>query len=228
MIATKETTVRPSLYLGVSGIAVPLVFGVLVVVGGALQEGYSHASQTISELGGVEADRPILQNLNFLVTGLLVMAFALGLHRDIGRGRGSVAGPLLIGLFGLNAAVAQSLLPCDPGCEFETLTGTMHNVTGLASFAAVVAGITLVSRRFRDDPVWRSFATPTRLTAAAGLLALIAWIGIGKGAGVDSVDGVLQRLFLSIVLGWIGVSAARLWIVQSTPLKPVGEARGVS
>jgi hypothetical membrane protein len=37
------------------GIAAPLIFALLVTVSGAMYEGYSHASQAISELGGVEA-----------------------------------------------------------------------------------------------------------------------------------------------------------------------------
>lgn len=108
---------------------------------GAQYEGYSHASQAISELGGVEAKHPFIQNATFTIAGVLIMAFALGLHRGIGQGRGSRSGPLLVGYFGVIAAVAQPLLHCDSGCEFETLTGTMHNVTGMSGFVALITGI---------------------------------------------------------------------------------------
>jgi hypothetical protein len=191
--------------------AVPLVFGTLVIVGGAVEEGYSHMRQAISELGGVEADDPAVQNLNFLVTGLLVMAFAIGLHRTPSLRGGSVAGPLLVGLFGLGTAVAQPLLPCDPGCGGTTTIGFLHNATGLASFIAMVTGIFLLSRRFRRVPQWSDFATPSRVTAITGTLALILWIAVGKIAGVESVNGLLQRLAAGIVVGWIGVAALLAW-----------------
>lgn len=215
MTTSPRTTDRLSRYLAACGIAVPLVFVALMALGGFLQEGYSHVSQAVSELGGVEADRPIVQNLNFVVTGLLVMSLALGLHRAVGQGGRSVAGPLLIGMFGLGTTVAQPLLPCDPGCDFVTLTGTMHNVTGMASFVALIVGIALTAGRFRESREWRAFATPSRITAAVALLALIAWIGVAKAAEVESLNGVLQRVFIGIALAWIGVAGVWLWRVSS-------------
>ena len=193
------------------GIAATLIFALLVTVSGAMYEGYSHASQAISELGGVEAQEPLIQNLNFVVVGLLVIAFAFGLHQGIGQGRGSRAGPFLIGLFGVSAAVAQPLLPCDPGCEFETATGAMHNLTGMAGFLAAIAGIFLVARRINEDPRWRSHGSYSLFTSLAALTALVLWIGVSKVAGVDDLNGVLQRVFIGIVLLWIGVIATRIF-----------------
>lgn len=41
-----------------------------------------------------------MQITNFVVTGLLVLAFAVGLRRVLHLGRGAVAGPVLTGVFG--------------------------------------------------------------------------------------------------------------------------------
>ena len=198
---------RPTglMYLALSGLAVPIVFTLLVIIGGFAQDGYSHASQAISELAGVEATNPLIQNLNFVISGLLIMGFAWGLHLGINRGQGAVIGPALVGFFGLTTAFAQPLLPCDAGCEFETLTGTLHNVTGMTSFLAVVAGMVLVSRRVKDDPWWRSYRGYSLIMGAVSLAALIAWIAISKAAGVESVNGLLQRVFVGAALSWIGV-----------------------
>ncbi|MEE9202181.1 MAG: DUF998 domain-containing protein, partial [Dehalococcoidia bacterium] len=142
--------------LALCGIAAPIIFAVLVVVGGFIYEGYSHATQAISELGGVEAQYPIIQNVNFFVLGILVVAFAVGLHRGIGGGRGSRLGPVLVGVFGVVAGIGNAFLPCDAGCDFQSLTGTMHNLTGLGGFVALIAGIFLISRRLKGDPRWHS------------------------------------------------------------------------
>ena len=80
-------------FLALCGIAAPIIFAILVTVGGFIYEGYSHATQAVSELGGVEAQSPIIQNTNFLVIGVLFIAFAFGLHRGVGGGRGVDAWP---------------------------------------------------------------------------------------------------------------------------------------
>jgi hypothetical protein len=106
-------------------------------------------------------------------------------------------------------------LPCDPGCEFQTLTGTMHNLTGLGGFVAVIAGIFVISRRLKRDPNWQSYRGYSLITGVAALVSLLTWIGVSKAAEVDALNGVLQRVFIGIVLLWIEVVAIRLFRLSS-------------
>lgn len=198
-------------FLALCGIAAPIVFVILVTVGGFIYEGYSHAIQAVSELGGVEAQYPLLQNTNFFVIGVLFIAFAFGLHRGIGGGRGSTLGPVLVGLFGVSSGLANAFLPCDPGCEFQSITGTMHNLTGLGGFIAAIAGIFVISRRLRGDPHWHSFHRFSWITGVAALVSLLLWIGVAKAAEIDSVNGLLQRLFIAVWFIWVEVMALRLF-----------------
>ncbi len=191
------------------GISAPIIFVIVMIVAGFFYEDYSHVTQAISELGGVEAQYPIVQNANFIVFGILVVAFAFGLHRGIGDGRGSRLGPILVGIFGI-IAVAHAFLPCDAGCEFKSLIGALHNLTGLSSFLALCVGILVTSRRLKGDPNWQSYRGYSLLTGVAALVSLVAWIGVSKAAGVDAVSGVLQRVFTGIVLLWIEVVAIQL------------------
>ena len=204
--ATNENLVRLSAVFGVAG---PIVLGALLAIEGKASDGYSHASQTISELGGVQAARPLIQNVNFMVVGVLFVGFAIGLHRGIGGG-GSVLGPALVGVFGVFSGVANALLPCDLGCEFQSITGTMHNVTGLMGFVAATAAMFVVSRRLGEDEHWDSLRTFSRAAGALALASLVAWIGVAKAADVGSLDGVLQRLFVGVWFVWIEVMAFRL------------------
>ena len=187
----RDNTLR---ILALCGIAAPVIFAVVATTAGFLDEGYSHLRQAVSELGGVEASQPIVQNASFLLLGILVVAFAFGLHRGIGGGRGSKVGPVLIGIFGISAGVGNAFLPCDPGCEFQTLTGTMHNLTGLGGFVAGIAGVFVIGRRLKADPNWRSFYRFSWITGVAALVSLLLWIGIAKAAEVDSVNGALERV----------------------------------
>ncbi len=64
--------------LALCGIAAPIIFAIVIIVAGFFYEDYSHVTQAISELGGVDAQYPIIQNANFFVFGVLVVAFAFG------------------------------------------------------------------------------------------------------------------------------------------------------
>ena len=98
-------------FLALCGVAAPIVFGILATVAGFTYQGYSHGTQAVSELGGVEAQYPLLQNANFFVIGVLFIAFAFGLHRGLGGGRGSTLGPVLVGIFGVSAGLGNAFLP---------------------------------------------------------------------------------------------------------------------
>ena len=200
--------------LALCSIAAPIVLAIVVTVGGFIYEGYSHATQAMSELGGVEAQYPLLQNAGFFVMGVLFIAFAFGLHRGIGGGRGSTLGPLLVGVFGVSSGFGNAFLPCDPGCEFQSLTGAMHNLTGLAGFVAAIAGVFVISRRLKGDPRWRSLYNFSWMTGVAAVVTLPLWIGVAKIAEVDSVNGTLQRLFIGVWFVWVGVMAIRLFRVS--------------
>ena len=201
-------------YLALCGIAAPIVVAILVTVSGFIYEGYSHVTQAVSELGGVEAQYPLLQNANFFVMAVLFIAFAFGLHRGIGGGSGSILGPVLVGGFGFSAALGNAFLPCDPGCEFQTLTGTLHNLTGLGGFISAIAGIFVISRRIKRDPDWQSIYSFSWIAGIAVLFTLLLWIGIAKAAEVDSLNGLLQRLFVLAWFVWVEVMALRLFRIS--------------
>ena len=220
--ANQDNLVRS---LALCGIAAPIIFVGLVTVGGFVYEGYSHVTQAVSELGGVEAQYPLLQNVNFIVMGVLIMAFAFGLHRGIGHCRGSKLGPALVGVFGI-IAVAHGFLPCDPGCEFQSLTGAMHNLTGLGGFIAAITGIHLISRRLKADPDWRSLCRFSWITGIAALVSLLLWIGVAKAAEVESLNGVLQRVFIAVWFLWVEVMAIRVfWVSQWASIAEPSERR---
>lgn len=80
--------------LALGGVAGPLLFVPIVVAGGLLYDGYSHAGQAISELGGEGAEYAALQNFNFIMIGVLVLGFSWALARVLG---GPPLGPGLVG-----------------------------------------------------------------------------------------------------------------------------------
>ena len=201
--------------LSLCGVVAPVIFSLLVIAAGTQYPGYSHLTQAISELGGVEAARPWIQNANFFVTGLLIVAFMIGLHRNLGSRQSAVAASL-VGAFGV-VAVAHAFLPCDAGCEFVSIAGSVHNVTGLAGFLSAIAGVFLMSRAFGVDRHWKPYDVYSVVTAGAGLVSLVLWIALAKVVRIQSVNGVLQRVFAATIFVWIEVIAIRLLVLARRP-----------
>ena len=110
--------------------------------------------------------------------------------------------------------MGNAFLPCDPGCESQTLTGTWHNLTGLGGFISAIAGIFVISRRLRTDLDWQTFYNFSWIAGIATLVALLLWIGIAKAADVDSVNGLLHRLFVLSWFVWVEVMALRLFRIS--------------
>lgn len=193
--------------LALGGVAGPLLFVAIVVAGGLLHGDYSHVSQTISELGEDGAEYAALQNFNFIMLGAVVLGFSWALASVIG---GSRLGPALVGFFGLSSLIANGLLPCDPGCEGQTTVALLHIVTAIAGFLAALAGMFVLARRWQGEPEWRSHGSFTRGAAFVTLAGLAAFI-VTQAAEVESVDGLVQRIFVATLLTWIVVTAARLY-----------------
>jgi hypothetical membrane protein len=191
---------------GLGGVMGPILFVVLVGLGGGLYEGYSHAGQKISELGGEGAQYPLLQNLNFILLGVSVIGFAWALAQVFGP---PYWGAALIGMFGLSSSIANGLLPCDVGCQGETTIGLLHNITGFAGFVAAIVGMFALARRWRDDPTWRSHVGFTYGAAFVAIAGLI-WFVVTQALDAQSLSGIAQRTFVAALLMWIAVTAARL------------------
>ncbi|HSJ29637.1 MAG TPA: DUF998 domain-containing protein [Acidimicrobiia bacterium] len=190
-----------------AGVVGPAVFAALVLVGGALYDGYSHTGQKISELGGEGSEVALLQNTNFVLLGVFTLAFAWALARSLGR---PYLGPALVGVFGVSAAIANGLLPCDIGCYGLTPVSQAHNITGLLAILAAIAGMGVLARRWRDDPDWRGHARPTMVAVAVAGSGLV-WFIATQVMDRQSLAGVAQRTFVGALLGWMAVTGWRLF-----------------
>lgn len=210
------SVVRLAAWGGVLG---PIVFVALVIVGGAITDGYSHVTQKISELGATGAQHALLQNLNFALLGISVVGFAWALGRTLGR---PLSGPALIGFFGVVVFV-HSFLSCDAGCNGETTAGLLHNVTGLMGFVAAIAGMIVLARRWANDPDWRSLVTFTRSAVAVAIAGLASFVAT-QALDIQTFAGVAQRTFAGALLLWITVTSAHLVRATTGPGAPHHEA----
>lgn len=158
---------------------------------------------------------------NFLLTGLMVVAGAVGVRRVLHPGRGGTAGPLLVGVYGAGLVLA-GIFRADPADGFPPGTPpgpgqtTWHGLLHMASFGigflCLIAACFVVARglsaRHQRHSAWWS-----RITG----IALSACVGATFAANGSTV--ALVALWAAVVLAWAWVTAmsARLMREPASP-----------
>jgi hypothetical protein len=141
-----------------------------------------------------------LQVLNFILFGLALMVFAVGLHRGVAaRVRGSVIGPVLLMVAGV--ALVLSAFKTDPSLSGgpQTWHGLIHGLAFLLLVLSLLLSFLLLWWRLRRDPRWRGYDLYTIITAVLYVVLFFR-----------SASQWAFYLFLAVVLAWVEVMAIRL------------------
>lgn len=198
----------------------PLLFILVFLIEGATRPGYSAWRNFVSSLS--TSNQGWEQIANFLVCGLLVFGFAVGLRQVWHTGRSAVWGPILFGVFGIALLVAgifvtDGSLGYPPGSTTsgpQTWHGTIHGVAGLISFTSLAITCFVMARRFAGNPRWKGWALYSVLTGIAviGLFIIFTATSALDESGVlpNSPTGLLQRVAIILGWGWIALVALRL------------------
>ncbi|MGN9843945.1 DUF998 domain-containing protein [Nonomuraea sp. H19] len=192
-----------------SGVAAGVLVPVLLWADGATRPGYSLWHHGASQLG--TGERAWLQTVNFVLGGLLLLAFAAGLRRVLRGGRGATWGPVLLAAAAAGLIVA-GLVPTDPALGYPpgqptgvTTGGLIHQVAGFALFAGLSAVAFVLARRLREAS--RGWAAYSRLSGAliiafafaAGIAYRLDVLGVWRPAPA----GLLEHLSLLTGFCWI-------------------------
>ncbi|MDQ2882319.1 MAG: DUF998 domain-containing protein [Actinomycetota bacterium] len=218
--AAPATSTRPSVgtvpdpkaklgVLAAAGIVGPILFTVGFLAQDLLRGGYDPIARQISELEA--SPTGWVQQVNFVLFGLLLIAFAVGLHRGVRPTRAGVVGPAILAWSGVGLVVAGFFpLRADAAGLIYDPTG-VHHVNGAIFFLSIGVGLVVVSRRLAGDPRWRHLATYTLVTGIV-LLAMDPFNGLlaGPGAPLYPWSGLLQRATLAVWMPCVVILALRL------------------
>ena len=198
----------------------PLLFILAFLVESATRPNYSAWHNFVSDLS--ESNQGWTQITSFLLCGTCVLCFALGLRQVFRSGKGAMWGPLLLGVFGLSLLIA-GLFVTDPSLGYypagtssstQTLHGMIHMANAPVAFGSLTIAIFMLTRRFANDPTWRSWAWYSLITGLFFLGFFIACIVTqaldANGLLPHSPTGLLERLAIIIGWGWIALLALRL------------------
>lgn len=216
---------RKLLYAGVVG---PLLFIVVFLIEGVTRPGYSQWRHYVSQLA--TGPGGWVQILNFFVCGILVLAFAAGLRTAIAGTRGSIGGPVLLGLFAIALLIAGAFTT-DPGlgyppgaAQLHTAHGMIHGLAGLAAFSLLPAAAFVMAWHFGANPEERRWAA---YSAVVGLVIVVGFIAFttvsamdGAGKWPNAPTGFLQRIV--IIVGWTWMAMVALHSLRGAASRPQG------
>ena len=198
-----------------AGVLAGPLFVATFLLEGAFRDGYDPIRQPVSSLA--LGPTGWIQIVNFVVAGVLTLAFAVELHRDLRPGPGSATGPLLIavwavGLLGAGVFITDPVsgypagTPANPGTP--SWHGQLHDLVSLPGFACLAAVMFVFGYAFarRRAPGWAIYSGLSG--AAFVVLFLLTSAGFSQDPRWVSTAGVLQRLTVGIGWLWISLLAA--------------------
>jgi hypothetical protein len=156
-----------------------------------------------------------IQITNFIVSGLLVIACAVGIRKILHTGRSGTWGPLLLAVYGVGLIAAGIFVP-DPALGFppgtavgiaETISwhGILHFVSGGIGFLSLIASCFVFARWFAASKQrgWAAFSIIT------GLIFFMAFLGISSGSGNSGIN-IAFTVAVVICWAWISLMSAKL------------------
>ena len=184
-------------------IAGPLWVAVVVILM-IFRPGFDLSRHAVSVLS--LGDLGWIQVANFIVSGALVIAGAVGMRQVLHPGRAGTWGPILVGLYGLGLIAAGIFTP-DPMNGFPPGTadvsgqmsghGMGHFLSaGVGFISLIVASCIVFARRFAGlgQRGWMAFSI------AAGAFFFVTWAALGA---TGSRIGWISVLFaVAVVFGW--------------------------
>jgi hypothetical protein len=165
-----------------------------------------------------------IQTSAMLLSGIGTIGLAYAIRRLTGELRGSLAGSVLVAVYGVGAVVS-ALFPTDrvdsPADVWaQSTTGIVHSMTALVSFVAMIVGMFVLSRTFARGTRWRTLTIWSVLLAASTLSLFFAQ---QEGPGV----GLMQRLMVAAVSAWLIVVALRVRSIAGSGVTGASRAERV-
>lgn len=198
------------------GVIAPPLFVVVALLQALTRDGFDPTRHPVSLLSLGELGW--IQIANFVVTGLLLTAGAVGMRRVLHPGRAGTWGPLLIAAFGLSL-IAGGVFVADPAFGFPPGTpegpppsvstmGILHGLAFAAGMVSLIAAFFVFARRFGSAGE-RGWAWYSVINGVLFVLVL--------ALGMTTQD--FRILTLVILLGWtwLALAAARVraWAVAA-------------
>src|SRR5215217_9596814 len=195
--------------LTVAGIVCPVVFAAGAFLHSLLRQDHSLVAHPISALAAGPSGW--IQNVNFLLFGLLMIAYAIGLHLGVRPTRWGFVGVMFLVLSGVGLMWGGVFPATDDTGAFDG-DRLLHIPGFVMTFLGGGIGLILMSRRMACERRWRGLATYALATGVAMLVLNVAGGGLVRppGAPLHAWFGLFQWVLLAVWLPCTIVLALRL------------------
>ncbi len=206
---------RSAQLLALAGIGGPILFVLVFTIDGWLSPGYSSLSQSVSSLG-TTGTYAWIQNTNFVVFGLLLMAFAVGFSRQMREvlSREALRTSTLLLLLTGAGLVNDGFFTQDSVTTFQ---GLLHALGFLVIFASLIVALLLIGRQLSPIAAWRGYGWYSTIT---GLLTLGVLVLSAVLAAPLHMTGLFQRILVVVAFGWYVVMGCRLFVFTRAQARP--------
>jgi hypothetical membrane protein len=201
---------HPSLSaLALAGIAGPIIFAVVALMHSLLREDHSLWEHPISALAAGPSGW--IQNVNFLLFGSLMIAYAIGLHLGVRSSRWGLVGVGFLVLSGIGLMWGGLFPATDATGSFDE-DRLLHIPGFIMTFLGGGIGLIVMSRRMARDPRWKSLSTYALLSGIAMLVLIVVGGALVRppGSPLHAWFGLFQWVLLAVWLPCAVVLALRL------------------
>jgi hypothetical membrane protein len=178
------------------GIAGPVLFTLAFLAQElARMDEYSPLAEQVSALEA--GPNGWIQQVNFVVFGVLTMVFAVGLHQGMRPVRLGVIGPALFFVTGI-AAIMAGVFPLREDAAGVTYDPGGHMPAGMTFFLGSTLALIAISFRVARDPRWRSlrfFIAAVALLMVIGNVLMVRLV-IPDDAPLHEWAGLGQRILV--------------------------------
>ncbi|MGD0438693.1 MAG: DUF998 domain-containing protein [Bryobacteraceae bacterium] len=180
-----------------------------------LRSGYDELRRPVSALA--LGERGWIQRTNFVVTGILMLACAFGLHLALVAYGRSFWGPFLIGLYavgligaGIFATDVTGMPSKAPAPQQRDFRGALHDLFSLVVFASLFVACFVFPHQFAVSGSWgwRLYSVMTGILFGTGFIVFAR--GFASAGKLAAIAGLLQRLTTAVGWIWLALVAAHL------------------
>jgi hypothetical protein len=209
-----------STVISLFGIVAPLFYIIPTVVGGLLRPGYSHISNSVSDLLASGAPNRIYLMIPFTVYPVFLSVFGFGLFAILRskpaplNSTTGLIGFILIGAsMGVLGILTTTIFPQDPHGAPMTTPGLMHLILVAIQAISAIAAILLIGFWFRTNGLSGYFIYSIASFVVLLITGIISIIGVTQGS---QFIGLFERLNVGAITQWLIVIG--LWFILKSPL----------
>jgi len=148
-----------------------------------------------------------LMSSAFVSMSIATFSLLVGLNHTIHKSAPFRVGRVLFAIWGLGLFIALSFPINSNGAELTT-KNLIHRINGPIIFLCVSVAVLLFAISFKRDERWRTvYAAAFKIA----LLMLVLFVAVGIAvANKAGVEGLLQRIFLLLLITWFILTSTHL------------------